>query len=219
MKVNNHTITNDFFKLDLLKGATLVGLFDFPMINPTNLNLQMIEALPINYAKSCKNPNNYVLHFYVDDYQFERMYNTPSKYLNMLKNFKYIIAPDFSLYLDMPRAMQIWNCYRNRALTYYYQTNGIEVIPNVSWSDEFSFSYCFDGLPKNSTLAVSSVGCMKNPKALLNFCKGFEAMMDSLQPRQVIVFGQLPESLKKYKNIKIINTFYNKFEKFNQGGI
>lgn len=59
------------------------------------------------------------------------MWNNPSRYLAILKNFKGVITTDFSIYRNMPIAMQIWNTYRNRALTYNLQSNGVDIIPNV----------------------------------------------------------------------------------------
>ena len=93
----------------------------------------------------------------------------PQKYLEVVKKFKGIIAPDFSLYRDLPTPLNIYNCWRNKVLMAYYQSQGIDVIPNVSWSDETSFSWCFDGLPINSVLAVSTNGCIRDKTALKLF--------------------------------------------------
>ncbi|MBQ9706102.1 MAG: DUF4417 domain-containing protein [Paludibacteraceae bacterium] len=49
------------------------------------------------------------------DERFLRNYN-----LHLLKSCTFAGAfqmPDFSLYQDMPTAMQLWNTYRNRVLT------------------------------------------------------------------------------------------------------
>ena len=45
------------------------------------------------------------IHFFIDDYQFERVWNTPEKYLSLLRRFRCVIAPDFSLYVDLPPAL------------------------------------------------------------------------------------------------------------------
>ena len=36
------------------------------------------------------------------------------------------------------------------------------MIPSISWSDEHSFDWCFDGDPVRGTVAVSSVGTQMN---------------------------------------------------------
>ena len=213
MKQNNTAIKNDFFRFNLLKEATLTGAFDFPTLKPTNKLINPDDIISFNYALSCTTPEKCFVHFYLDDYQFERLWQKPNYYLNILKRFKGLISPDFSVYTDMPKAMQIWHCYKNRVLSHFYQQNGIDVIPNVSWGKYDTFNFCFDGLPKNSNVSVSSVGCMKNPQAVLNFCLGFEEMQKVLKPNLVYFFGKVPESLKKYKNILEIRTYYNKFEK------
>ena len=46
------------------------------------------------------------VHFFLDDYQFERIWQRPTVYTRKLSKFKVIASPDFSLYTD-PKAMQI----------------------------------------------------------------------------------------------------------------
>ena len=46
-------------------------------------------------------------HFFIDDYQFERIWSAPDKYTCVLKGFKCVLTPDFLLYLDMPPPMQV----------------------------------------------------------------------------------------------------------------
>lgn len=53
---------------------------------------------------------------FIDDYQFERIWNTPERYVNVLKQYDCVLTPDFSLYMDMPRAMKVWNIYRSRSI-------------------------------------------------------------------------------------------------------
>ncbi len=196
MKKNNLTFERDNFKLSHIQNCWLVGEFEFPEVKATQTTFGKYEAVPFNVAKGIEQKHKYYVHFYIDDYQFDRVWYAPEKYMQFLKQFKGVIAPDFSLYADMPKAMQIWQCYRARVLTSYWQNNGIDVIPNATWSDESSYSWCFDGLPKNSTIAVSSVGCVKNPRALLNFCKGFSEMDKRLKPTKILFYGIVPESLK-----------------------
>lgn len=70
------------------------GAFDIPRI------LAEVPATPqswigFNYAKSCKDPANKAVHFFVDDYQFNRLWTTPDAYLDMLRRFKAVCTPDF----------------------------------------------------------------------------------------------------------------------------
>lgn len=181
-------IENDTLKESYILGAELSGRYGFPQLHPIHADLGRLSSVPFNKAKSEKNPRQSFVHFFVNDYEFERIWNNCDQHIDYLQNFKYVCSPDFSMYSDMPLALQIYNTYRNRAVARYLWANGIDVIPTVGWSDESSFEWCFDGLPQNSTLAVSTNGCFF-PEGKECYQKGFEEMCRRLNPYNVIVIG------------------------------
>ena len=109
----------------------------------------------------------------------------------MLQEFDYVLTPDFSLYLDYPKAIQIYNHYRKHWCGAYMQKNGIKVIPTIAWSDKESFNWCFDGDPEGGTVAVSSVGCMKDRNSKNLFVDGYKEMVRRLQPETIIFYGEI----------------------------
>ena len=185
-----------------------VGKYGIPQIEPVKA-YPVGEFIPMNYAKSCKNPDGKILHSFVDDYQFTRFWNIPDRYIPMLSRFAAVCAPDFSTYTDMPLAMQIYNHYRKHWLAAYWQKNGIIVIPTVCWSDESSFEWCFDGEPAQSVVAVSSVGTQRRADTKAAFLKGYDAMMERLQPETILFWGQIPKECKG--NIYPVDIFCKKF--------
>ena len=76
-----------------------VAPYGIPPIEPDHI--EPCEMVGFNYAKSCKDPGSKGLHFFVDDYQFERVWNSPARYLDMLSRFAFVCSPDFSMYTDM----------------------------------------------------------------------------------------------------------------------
>ena len=146
------------------------------------------ELLSFNYCKTAKEFKKGV-HFFIDDYQFERLWNRPKQYVTLLKKFECVFTPDFSLYLDMPYPMQQWNIYRSRALGIYWQREGINVIPTLSWSTPESYSFCFDGIPKNATVATSTVGVKNDEYAMKVWHDGMAEAMERLHPKRVILYG------------------------------
>lgn len=59
-----------------------VGQYDIPEIEPTQFdNAEFIE---FNYAKNAKEPANKAVHFFLDDYQFNRVWTDPDRYTAML---------------------------------------------------------------------------------------------------------------------------------------
>ena len=65
-----------------------VGMYDIPAIAPAEY--QEAELISFNYAKSCKNPADKAVHFFVDDYQFNRVWNCADDYIPMFRKFKYV---------------------------------------------------------------------------------------------------------------------------------
>lgn len=187
-------------KYYLFKDLPVTGKYQMPVVKATQ-NSKIDNLIFFNYWKTCKSPENNYLCFYIDDYQFKRIWIKPQKYLEVIKKFKGIIAPDFSLYRDLPTPLNIYNCWRNKVLMAFYQSQGIEVIPNVSWSDEISYSWCFDGLPVNSVIAISTNGCIRDKTALKLFLKGYEEMKNRLKPLKIIIVGALPKELFNEPNI------------------
>lgn len=138
------------------------------------------------------------VHFFLDDYKFEPLWNKPFKTLQPIINIGSALTPDFSLYTDYPLALQIYNVYRNRWLGRYWQEHDVDVIPTVAWGDERSFDFCFSGIEKNVPVAIGTVG-INNKEARKNFIKGFEKMIEVLEPSDLIIYGETePVNFSEY---------------------
>lgn len=150
------------------------------------------ELQGFNYAKStpADAKADVGCHFFIDDYQFERLWQRPDAYLDVLKPYKCVLTPDFSLYMDMPDAMQQWNRYRSAALGNYWQRNGITVVPTLSWAQPSSYGFCFKGLPRHSTVATSTVGVARDEAARAVWRDGMREAMKRLEPRRVLLYGK-----------------------------
>lgn len=184
-----------------------VGEYGIPKIQATSYKGS--EFIPLNYAKSCKDKTGKGVHFFIDDYQFNRLWNAPDRYLDMLSDFTHVLSPDFSTYTDFPKAIQIYNHYRKHWVGAYLQMYGINVIPTISWSTPESFEWCFDGEPVGGVVAVSSVGCMNSKKRKELFMAGYREMIDRLHPETIIFYGQIPEECTG--NIVQIKAFQEKY--------
>lgn len=185
------------YNLDKIKVRT-DNNFDIPVIN--NDNFVPIDLISFNYA--AKNTSKCVgIHFYLDDYQFERLWNHPEKYVNTFKKYGCILSPDFSLYIDMPLPMKIWNTYRSRFLGQYYQKQGIKVIPTISWADSDTYSFCFKGIPKGSIVSLATVGVRKNKNATELWKRGVDEMIRQIQPSIILVYGSKIDY--DFKNIDV----------------
>ena len=199
-KENEHHRTNDSYNLDLIDFENSTNDFwQMPVIQ--NDNFIPDDIIGFNYAKSSKE-HNVGIHFYLDDYQFERIWNKPEDYVDILKQYECIFSPDFSLYLDMPMPMKIWNIYRSRQIGQFYQSQGIKVIPTISWAEKETFEFAFKGIPKGSIVSISTIGVKRNKEALKIWQEGMDAMIQEIQPSTILVYGGKLDY--DYGNIEVI---------------
>ena len=109
------------------------------------------------------------------------------------------------VYCDIPEETQIRNCYRNRVMTYAMQKINPNVIPTAGFGGENTWGWCFDGLPKHSTYAITTNGGLSDPEACRLFIGGVDALVQTLEPYALIVCGNYPQWLNtKYPGVHII---------------
>ena len=185
-KENERERTMDAYNLNEYDERSTEGFYQMPMIEP--VDYVPSDLIGFNYALSATDKTSGI-HFYVDDYQFERVWNQPEAYLEKLAEFDCMLTPDFSLYTEMPIAMKIWNTYRSRLIGQMAQRMGITVIPTVSWCERETFCFCFDGLPKRATLSISTIGVKKDDENFGLWKAGVDEMIKRLQPRTLLIYG------------------------------
>lgn len=133
---------------------------------------------------------------YVEDYRLHRLWATPDRYVPILRRAGVVLTPDFSLYTDVPLALNLYNHYRKHWLGAYWQRHGITVLPTIGWAGEDSFAWCFDGEPSHSVVSVSSVGTQRRADTRAAFLRGYDAMLERLQPQSVLFFGKVPDGCR-----------------------
>lgn len=198
-KENERQRTNNTYNLELFDKFFCDGKYQMPIID--NDNYIPKKLIGFNYAKTSKEKNTGI-HFYLDDYQFERIWNNPEEYVDILEEYDCILSPDFSLYLDMSYSMKIWNVFRSRLIGQYYQRQGIKVIPTLSWAEEETFEFCFDGIPKGSIISISTIGVKRNSEAMNIWKNGVDEMIKRIEPSAILIYGGKVDY--DFKDIKVI---------------
>lgn len=191
----------------IFQGTKDLGI---PHIAPEDCDVT--EWLSFNYAKTAKEEQEkHGVHFFIDDYQFTRLWVQPDTYLPLLSRFSAVMTPDFSTYTDFPPAIQIYNHYRKHWLGAYWQYHGMLVIPTISWSDHASFDWCFEGEPIGGCVAVSAVGTQMNLGSKYLFIDGYREMMARLKPSKIIFYGAVPDECEG--NIVQVQSFQDRMKK------
>jgi len=168
-----------------------------------SLPAQLVQWGSRPALQAVKPESNTAVHFFVDDYRFESLWRHPERNLDTILHVGCALSPDFSLFRDMPLVMQMWNVYRNRWLGCYWQAQGIEVIPTISWSKPHDF--CYAGVEQGSVVAVSFVGIEHDQKARYLFREGFEKMIAVLHPRKILCYGKMPRDMQ-VENVVVFPT-------------
>lgn len=189
------------------------GKWNIPIIRKSELSLNNIDLISYTDIRTNDIDVNKTkgVHFYIDDYRMESLYRTPTRAIHRLSQYKFIISPDYSLYKDMPKSLQLNSIFKSRWCGAYWQSIGLKVIPNVSWSDSGSFEFCFDGIEKGSIVAVGIIGCKRNKHA---FMCGYNEMLKRVEPSAIICFGKPFAEM----NGNVISVDYNSSRRVNRNG-
>lgn len=136
---------------------------------------------------------DHVICFYADDERFEHaVWERAIDFLEKLPAIQPsgLVQVDFSIWRDDPPAVQIWNTYRSRWLARYWQEAGWKIIPNISFADEQTWEWIFDGLPKEMPCAaVQARTSGGKDKARQLFLKGVRTFCERINVKKVFVYG------------------------------
>jgi hypothetical protein len=194
------------YHLERFNKIDTIGVYNMPVVFGKDIAISSI--LPFNYAKSSASYTS-TIHFYIDDYQFERIWSNPDKYIPILKKYNGIIGPDFSTYGDFPLAVQIFNIWKNRMMEYIFQSAGIEVVPNFSYMGENSEKWCFDGIIEGSCIATSTSGVSNECYNITHLNRGIEAALDIIKPPKIYLYGLIKYVYEKHlKYITKLDSFW-----------
>lgn len=205
------------------------GKYEFPIIKKQNIDVNKIKFLSFVDAKKDDNENkDKTIHFFTYDWKFEKVYQNADEELEKLKQYYAVLSPDFSIFTNMPLALQIESIFKNRWCGAYWQSKGLKVIPTVSWGDERSFHFCFDGIEEGSIVAVSTYyreNCEEE------FMLGYNEMLKRIKPSMVLCYDEpfkemqgnikefLPTTYEWTKNLNWKDLAQFKWEKHNRNVI
>lgn len=162
--------------------------YGFPDLFPVQHILDFDSSLWVDFetAKRQRDTSR-CIHFFIDDYKFQCLWNQPNRYIDFLARQKCVIMPDFSTYLNSPLALQIFNKYRNHWLGLYYSINDVRIIPCVLCNESVNFPWIFLGLPQKSVIAISDIGVGRGNNIKL-FHNTYDEMIRQLNPIQILYF-------------------------------
>lgn len=185
--IYNHMSTQrDIMKETLLCGAEITMNYGFPVLE-CNATVPT-KTVDYNRSKKLIKVKDLNLNFFIHDYSLLPIWNNPDKYLEHLKCFGSVCGFDFTIDVNSPLALQIYNKYRNHVLSWYFWNNGVKIIPKVDLLPDCS-NWIYDGLPHSSTLCCSTHCRVQSKEAKKSFANCFEEMESVLNPYRVVIVG------------------------------
>ena len=180
------------FGLELCKNAIKSGKYGMPLLKA------YFDSLPDYFVTFSEMGNgNSDTGVICTDYDFEldKLWNNPEKYIKALANYKCFAEPDFSFWVGSPLSVQIANTLRSHVISFFAQEHSINVLPNMTWSDARSYEFCFDGHSKGGAVLVSTIGTLKDERSLMYFRNGFMEMLKRISPDAVVLYGDVNEKI------------------------
>ena len=210
----NRSGCKDIFKAFMLKNAKFDGKEEIPIIKGIN----DIPNKVISFIAALKSKDyNKWIHFYIDDFHFDKVWNNINRYVDIFKKFNGVILPDFSVYRDMPLIMQYWNIFRSRTIGVYLQSLCIKVIVNVRYGDERTYEIACLGISKHQTIAIGTNGAIQNKVDRKFVDDGFDNVIKKIEPRVIIIYGGITKHIKdvcENKHIQIVNFQNDQYERY-----
>lgn len=170
------------------------GLFEMPIIKGTIEVPKELVRFSDSKSRKRDNLNAWVIP-YEHDTKLECMWNDAFKYEPALLEHPGVITWDFSMYRNMPFALQYWNCFRGRLLGNLHERMGGICIPNIRPTDTRSFAYAFDGITPETTIAMGTAGNLIHSDDRAIFELYVNETVKSLRPANIIVYGEAPEQI------------------------
>ena len=196
----------DVFLAEKLKNANFnTGFYQVPEIDYVEIEKPVGLVLWSNRHR-CKDKSHHGLIFYEYDCKFDGkdgIYNI-LKYgtddetqhlIDELKEFAFVVCPDYSVYGNFPNYKQIDAMSRSREVGYILSTYGIKVIVNYRATYEWSYELALTGICYRGIVSIGTLGCLRDNESRKLLKDSVEALAKFVQPRVIIVYGSAPDDI------------------------
>lgn len=182
----------------LCKGIEFTGRNQFPIVEPY---IGQLPEVLCSVHRLLRKPDSLLStqcgHFFTSDSHIEPFWKYPYRYIQWLRKLGFVISTDFSLYTNMLLMQKLWNSFRNKLMTAFFQRNGLNAIPAPSWGDLPNIELYMEGWPKGSIVAINSTGVGLDKRCRYTWLEGYNAMLSILKPIHIIRYGAYIEGERK----------------------
>ena len=196
----------DVFLAQKLKSANFnTGFYQVPEIDDIDTDKPYGLVL-WSKRHRCLDKKNYGLVFYEYDSKFDGKdgiynilkYGTEEKIqrlIDELKEFAFVVCPDYSVYGNFPNYKQIDSLSRSREVGYVLSTYGIKVIVNFRATYEWSYELALSGICYNGIVSIGTLGCLRDKESRKLLRNSVRELVAVVRPRIIIVYGFAPNDI------------------------
>jgi len=192
----------DVYLAYLIDGANRTKTDEYPVIERWMVATEPPkEIIQWDRRQDVVNPKTTAMCFYCNDSGFTPILNNPKAYVEKMKEYAIVIGIDASPYDNMPLVVQKSQIYLNLAISYYYGTQGIKIIPNVRIGDNRTLS-SLEAYPNHTLISLGTNGFIKRLDNRHIFTEQAKKVIDTLEPSGIILYGKGIEEINDYAGLK-----------------
>ena len=199
-----------------IPGGWKRDIFGIPVIKKINIDLALlktkIQLVSLsNISLGDKHAMDKIVQAFKYDFDLEKFYKDPLKWLPVLVRYYAVCTLDFSMHKGMELAQIISATFMNRWSGVFLQMNGYPyVIVTVGWVDAETYDICFAGIEDGTVLMISTLG-VNNEECKKDFIDGYKEMRSRFPHSPIICVGDRLEDMDDdVCYIKYENTFGHK---------
>lgn len=207
MKRNNRNprkSDKDVFMATKLKNANFnTGFYQIPAIKDQQI-IRPDELILWSKRNNCKCKEKCGLIFYEYDCNFDGpngiynilKYGSESKILKLideLKQFAFVVCPDYSVYGNFPNYKQIEALSKSREVGYILSTYEVKVIINYRATHRWTYELALSGMEKNQTIAIGTLGALREKGTRKMLKNSIDALIKHIEPKKVLI---IPSDVK-----------------------
>ena len=198
----------DVFLAEKLKNANFnTGFYQIPEIDDVEIDKPEGLVLWSNRHK-CNDKSHHGLIFYEYDCKFDDrdgVYNILKygsdeeiqRLIDELKEFAFVVCPDYSVYGNFPNYKQIDAMSRSREVGYILSTYDIKVVVNYRATYEWTYELALTGICFNGIVSIGTLGCLRDNESRTLLRDSVQALVEYVKPRIIIVYGYAPDDIFK----------------------
>lgn len=207
--IHRRRITPSPWAYEWFPQVPVTNVNQFPILEPIHLYKDPKYATSFVRSDDCPSHESALIHGFVEDARLKRLLSNPGRYVSRFADHLGVITPDFSIMLGMPVHDRMRSVQLSRFIGAYWNQHGLRVIPNIRWASVEDLDFVLDGLPTQSTIALSTQSLHSDWLLHKNFEEGLVEMLKTLCPSHVILYGQPTQnfySIIRHLKVSILPT-------------